>query len=365
MNVFTTRSLLKFSAALTVCGLLAACAGNGDSKTSGGDGAGGLVIASYGDLYTSATKEFFADPFAAANGGLDVEFVPSLAGGAVAAIHAQNDANKVQWDVLDGFSGIDTWQLFRDGMLVEFTPEQQDKLSENLADGMVTPFGFSYGNSTSVIACNPGEVEACPTNAAEFFDVEHFPGDRTMFAQDPLPALAMAALASGADRESLFPIDIDAAFDKLDSIRDDIRVFYTTADQSQQVMLSGEVGMGIMWEARAFELAKKGIPDVAVTFQDGLYEPWYIAAVKGGPNEDNAVAYLEWVAAHPDGATKWMEKVGFGIPMPEAFDSLPQEKALQFGDYPDNLEQSVRVDYEWYLDNRKEIDARWRDFVSN
>jgi spermidine/putrescine-binding protein len=359
-----TGSLLKYSAVITLCALLAACSGGNDPKTSS-KASGGLVIASYGDLYTSATKEYYADPFAAANDDLDVKFVPSLAGGAVAAIHAQDDANKVQWDVLDGFSGIDTWQLFRDGLLVELTEEQQTKMSKNLAEGMVTPFGFSYGNTTNVIACNPGEVRACPTNAKEFFDVKAFPGDRTMFAQDPLPALAMAALATGADKEKLFPIDLDAAFKQLEAIRDDIRVFYTTADQSQQVMISGEVGMGIMWEARAFELAKKGIPDVEVTFQDGLYEPWYIAAVAGGPNEDNAVAYLEWVADHPDGAAKWMKKVGFGIPMPDAFDSLPEETASQIGDNPANLEQSVNVDYEWYLDNRKEIDSRWRDFVSN
>jgi len=57
---------------------------------------------------------------------------------------------------------------------------------------------------------------------------------------------------------SVYPIDIDRAFKKLDQIKRHIKVWWREGTQSQQLIRDGEVDMMSIWNARASELKQQG-----------------------------------------------------------------------------------------------------------
>ena len=70
----------------------------------------------------------------------------------------------------------------------------------------------------------------------------------------------------GVAKEDVFPLDVDRAFAKLDELKPNINVWWTTGDQSQQIFRDEEVVMGIMWDGRAHGLRDQGV-DVQLSFE--------------------------------------------------------------------------------------------------
>ena len=77
-----------------------------------------------------------------------------------------------------------------------------------------------------------------PTSWADFFNVEKYPGKRGFWRSVTSGIFEAALLADGVPADQLYPLDIDRAFRKLDSIKEHI-VFYDTGDQQVQLVASG------------------------------------------------------------------------------------------------------------------------------
>jgi putative spermidine/putrescine transport system substrate-binding protein len=58
--------------------------------------------------------------------------------------------------------------------------------------------------------------------------VKGFPGTRAL-RNDPQTVLEAALLADGVPRDKLYPLDVDRAFKKLEQIKPDIAVWWTSA----------------------------------------------------------------------------------------------------------------------------------------
>jgi putative spermidine/putrescine transport system substrate-binding protein len=98
-----------------------------------------------------------------------------------------------------------------------------------------------------------------PKSWADFWDVKRFPGNRSLYNRS-FTAMSYALLADGVAPDKLYPMDMDRAFRKLGEIKPHIKVWWTQANQSQQLIRDGEVDMIAMWNARANELAEQGVP---------------------------------------------------------------------------------------------------------
>jgi putative spermidine/putrescine transport system substrate-binding protein len=327
------------------------------------DAAGPMVIVGWGGISNKFGQELFSDPFAAATGS-QVQWVaaPSQQ---VAALQAQLAAGQMEWDVANALVGEQLVVLSQLGLLRKLPPDLKARLAQKMPNG-ITDYGVEYATVSDVIACNSKEVTVCPKTPQDFFDVNGFPGRRSLYVGAPLVAMAMALEADGVPPDRVFPMDIDRAFRKLQLIRPNIRVFWQSGDQSEQIFRSGEVGASLLWNGRARDLAMHLTErmSIEVSWQGAIYEPAFTVMINGAPHPNAAVKYLQWLVDHPDAMAGYSERTSYGFPSLQLFKLLPDDIAQWLPEYPAHFSGQVRLDYSWYLQHRGEIDSRWKEFTS-
>src|SRR3546814_17101152 len=93
-----------------------------------------------------------------------------------------------------------------------------------------------------VIAYDSGRYgDDAPTTMADFFDVERFPGNRSMYKWG-VSSWEAALLADGVAPDALYPLDIERAHEKILALKDDVISFWGGGAESQTVLLTGEIG---------------------------------------------------------------------------------------------------------------------------
>jgi spermidine/putrescine-binding protein len=346
-------------------GLLAGCAGGtaapDPTSTSAEDEiSGNLVIGGWGGRFTESTKAYLTDPFTEET-GVTVQFVDAP-GEQVARLAAMTNADKIEWDAVDSLDPSNAFSAYHDGYAAKMPDDVRARLEKYVPAEMLTEFGMTYSASAFVTGCNTDMAEACPTNPEEFFDLEKFPGDRAMIDR-PFIALTYALEADGVKPEDMFPMDLDRAFDKLETIKDSVKVWYSAGNQMEQIVRDQQVAMGLFWSGRAYNTVDQGT-NLDISWDGAVYEPGQWFVVEGAKNPNAAWALIENIAANAEGQAKWATDMAYGISNPEALDFMDEKAAERLPDWPANFEQSIVPDFEWYAENREEIEKRWTEFVS-
>jgi putative spermidine/putrescine transport system substrate-binding protein len=207
------RALL---AALAVAAALAAvgCGGDDDDEaaesSSSGKPSGTLTYGTWGGEYTNALKKSMLTPFSRES-GVKIE-TPSAPGEFVPKLQAQAQANQVKWDLIDpGEDDVEV--LIQQGLLQKLPDDLKAFMVEKVGKENVTDYGVSMGAYSDVIACNPEVAKRCPANPQEFWDVQKFPGRRSMYGDGWNMNIPYALQADGVLGEQVFPEpDVDRAF---------------------------------------------------------------------------------------------------------------------------------------------------------
>ena len=93
---------------------------------------------------------------------------------------------------------------------------------------------------------------AKPTGCKDFFELGEFPGKRAASSGAlPNPLLECALIADGVPRDKLYPLDLDRAFRKIQTIKSEL-VFWNSGADSTQLMTAGEVDQILAWNGRAY-----------------------------------------------------------------------------------------------------------------
>lgn len=359
------RSRLRLGAAagaaLTLSLGLLSCAGTSGAPDAEGEKPS-LVIASWGDPFTSATQEFLVDPFVAET-GYDIQIVDAP-GKFVASLEAQNQADNIEWDLLDSTSGPDAYIAYDQGLIEKMPDDVRTRILEALPESAVTDFGITWSTLGYITACNAEAVSACPQNTTELFDTERFPGARTSIATSPLVNLSMAEIAAGVAPEDLstHEIDLDRAFATLEEYQAAGGTWWSSGDQNMQVFSTGEVDMGISYSGRAYSVGAD-MEDLEIHWDQGIYNPGFWNVVEGTEHSEAAWEFVEWVATHPEAAANWGVALGYSIPNPESFDYIEPDVAETLADFPANRELLGSMNFEWYVANYQEVNDRWQEFL--
>lgn len=371
MRHLKKRPLTAIVLVALLAATVAACGGGSDSSSDsgggGGDGGGGgsLVIGGWGGAIDKATQLHYIDQYQEEGGPSDVTFVDAP-GTQLARVEAQNKTGDVEWDAIDSDPGEDAYQMAAKGYLAKLPPALKDELVKELGADKVTDFGFAHANIGHVIVCNMDKMSKCPKTMAEFFDPEEFPQSRTIAAITPLISLTAAEEANGipAAETATTPVDLDEAFEPLERIRSDVRVFFESGDQQLQIMRSGEAEMGLIWSGRAYTLLDEGM-NLEINWNQAVYEPSFWTVLKGAPNEEGGFELLKWIAEHPEQQAAWGEELNYSVPSPEAFDHLSTEQAERQADFPANFEQMAVPNWEWLAEgsHQEELDQRFQDYL--
>lgn len=353
-----TRNILAPIGAAACLALVAACGSSSDDGSSAGSGGEGgsdkLVIASWGGRFTETTEEFLAQPFEKET-GIDVQIV-DVPGTQVTQLKAQKDAGKMQWDVMDSLSAGDAYVLASEKLLEPLSEEQKTSYAEALGEDKLSDFGFTYANLGYIIVCRE-DVKKCPTTVPEYFDTDAFPGTRALPGTSPGPMSSILAEAAGVE----LPQDVDTLLKPLKDVKEDIKVFYSSGDQQEQLIRQGEVDMSIMYSGRAYSLVDKGTP-LTINWA-GTYDPGFTAEVVDAPHPEAAQKFLDWVVENPDAQAKWAEQMQYSVPSPDALKSLPVNVAERLADYPENFDALGKQDFEWYVENKSAIDQGLNQIV--
>lgn len=306
-----------------------------------------LVFTSWGGTTQDAQAAAWIEPFTAETGKAVLQDGPTDYG----KIKAMVEAGSVSWDVVD-VEGDYAAQAGPAGLLepLDFTVIDKSKLDPRfVTDYSVGSFYYSF-----VVGCNKDAVEACPASWADLFDTEKFPGKRTFYKWSAPGVIEAALLADGVAPADLYPLDLDRAFKKLDTIKDDI-IWWSSGAQSQQLLASAEAPFGSFWNGRLTALAETGVTvetawDQNITAADSLVVP------KGAANKAEAMKFIA-LATSPEAQAKMAAATGYA---PINLDSPALMDADVRATLPDaQAATQVNADMAYWAANRDAIGERW------
>ena len=195
---------------------------------------------------------------------------------------AMVESGNVSWDVVD-VEGDFAVSAAKAGLLepLDGNVIPKAKLDPRFSGAdYVGSFYYSF-----VIGFNKDALGGAKTPAswADLFDKTKFPGKRSFYKWSAPGVLEVALLADGVAPNKLYPLDLDRAFKKLDTIKADI-VWWSTGAQSQQLLASGEAPMGSFWNGRVYAV-QKDEPSVGVSWNQNLTAADQIVVQKGAKHK--------------------------------------------------------------------------------
>ncbi|QDZ12772.1 ABC transporter substrate-binding protein [Devosia ginsengisoli] len=327
-----------------------------------------LTVTVSGGAFADALIEAFVKPFEEET-GIKVNAVKAEIGSQRWGLAVET--NTVDWDV--GLTNTLTGpQLAAAGTMI---PIDYSLYDQRELDGIAPQFRRDWGVgaqvSALVLAYNTETLPEGkrPQSWADFWNVEGFPGVRTMMmpyvGSSSLPE---ALVADGVPLDQVYPLDVDRAFSKLDEIKPHIRKWWATASDAQQMFNAGEVDMGLSFDGRIVALQKAGVP-VEFTFNGARYYSAMWAIPKGAKNVADAQRFIEFATRGEHQATL-ARIMGYAPANSTAFDYLPEELAATLVTAPGNIDKAYPIDGDWYSEvgpdgktNGERITERWQDWI--
>jgi spermidine/putrescine-binding protein len=341
---------VSVAAALMVAGCDMSSSGSSDK----------IVAANYGGISGDTIAAMIGKPFEEES-GKSIQHIASGVG-FVAKVEAQNQAGKVAWDVIEGAGAQEAALLWSKKFLEPLPTDVRTKLEKVSIPNGVNQYGVLLGTTGYVIACNMEKIKACPSNPADFWNVEAFPGRRAMVS-NPFAAMASALVADGVKPNEVFPMNIDRAFKKLKEIRPHVAIWATSGDQQVQIMRDGQVDMSIMWNGRAKSVIDGGVP-LRLEWGGSLANPNYMVVLKGGPNTKAAMSYLEWYGMHAKPQADVARKLAYGMSNKGVVELLSPSEAALLPEGGTNGNNQVRLDGDWWAHNADKVAPLWKELLS-
>lgn len=363
---FSRKQLLQ-AMGLTVGGLalggsLASCATDSGGGTTGGSTPGGgggssegLTIVATGGAFEEALTEFFYEPFTKETG---IPITPVVAAADQwPRLKVLVEAGQSEWDIVTA----QAFDLFTHADLVDPMTAADVPNAEKLGQpGTLFQNGLFRTHGAYVLVYNtevfPGDTG--PKSWADFWDTKKFPGPRGMANDGNHQNPIIAALqADGVAKEDLLPLDLDRGFAKLDELRDDIAVWWTSGDQGQQILRDREVVMTMLFSGRSLSLIKEGQP-LNIVWDGAPNDVPYWAITRGTPRRANALKFIDWWMTRPEAHVEFMKRVNYvtankeAISMLDGVDRTNAELAVS--------DRVARVNTtEWMAKNAGMINDRW------
>lgn len=317
--------------------------------------AGELVVCSFGGNFQAAQRKVFFAPFSKETG---INVVETSAPD-IARLQAMHDAKDMQWDIMCG-SGRWYPTLVKKNLL-----ERIDQRRFHLTDidkQAVQSHAISYIVTTQALCYSPTKVPGgvAPKGWADFWNVERYPGARTLSA-DVTFKLEFALLADGVAPKDLYPVDIDRAFAKLSKIRPHIKLFTTFADQPAQLVSRGEVVFGEAPSNTIRQAQSQGF-DVDLTWDQAGYQYSYMFITNGAKHRDEAYAFVDF-CGRADRQAEFSTLTGYGPTNRKAIDLIPEDVRKSICNYPANIEKQWALDGTWIADNFDALTSRYQRFM--
>lgn len=309
-----------------------------------------LTISSYGGVYQEAQAKSYFQPFMAQNP--DIKIVEDSSS-SNAKLKAMVETGNVTLDML---LTDDSFGLEPDGQWLEpidYSIVDKSKFIE----GAAGTYRVASDIEGTVLAYNAEEFgDEAPKGFADFFNTEKFPGSRAVWKYAASGIFETALIADGVKPEDLYPIDVERALKKLDTIKSDI-VWWESGSQSEQLLSSGEASMGLVWVGRAVNVAEKGI---RIDWSNWTSQTGYWVVPKGTKNKEAAMKAISFFT-DPAQQIEFTKYMPYG---PSNKNALKDVDAKFKGNLPtDHLDTRVMMNAEWWAENGAKVDLRFQEWL--
>jgi len=360
-DVLTRRELLRrgVGAGLLVLagpGVIATCAGPSSTPAGGAVGGGGSVtftFVSYGGAYQDAQTKAWIDPYMKANSNVTIVQDQPID---YAKIQAMVDAGNVTWDVADVGN--------------DFGLDRNKDILEPI-DCSVVPcadFPKEFVSTYRIGAIIYGVVMAYRTDKfpegsepqgwADYFDLTKFPGKRGLWKFASGGLFEFALVADGVDPKGLYPLDVERALKKLDTIKNDI-VWWDTGAQSAQLLADGEVTIGHSWNGRIYNIQQENAP-VRIQWNQAFQTADYLVVPKGSKHVAEAMKFIAFCSsAEHNAAVSYY--IAYAPPNPKA---VPNEDPSKKNDLATTYtDKALFFDDEWWDQNYSDVNQRFQEWL--
>lgn len=344
-KLMSRGEFLKLSGTGIAGGALLGAAGCGGSGAAGN----GLVFTSYGGSFQKAQAKAWLSPFSEKTGIKIRQDSPTD----YAKLQAMVENEQVTWDVLD--VGND-FGLESNADLLE--PLDYSVINrEPILEGYASEYRIANILYANVIGYNTEEVDGTPEGWTDFFDIETFPGQRGLY-KNPSQTFEIALLGDGVSAKSLYPLDVERALAKLDTIKDRI-VWWETGNQSAQLVADGEVAMVAAWNGRVQTAIDGGAP-IEIQWNQNLQTADYLIVPKGTQNKEQAMKLIAYIVS-AENNHRISKLITYAPVNEKSIPKLDQEVASGLPTaYRDT---GVPYNAEWWDENRDETTERFNEWL--
>jgi putative spermidine/putrescine transport system substrate-binding protein len=215
-------------------------------------------------------------------------------------------------------------------------------------------FGNVIVYNTDKFGSNP------PKSWADVFDLNKYPGKR-LFSKSvsDFGVLEMALLADGVEPQKLYPLDVDRALKKLDTIKANI-LWYESGAQQITLLQQGDAVIGAGWDGRIKVLQKQG-GKVGYTSNQAIIraDEWTIP--KGGDAE-LANKFIAFISKPAQGA-KFVACISYASPWKSVYPLLPKDQQMTVT--PENLPHLVQWNEQYWHSNAKSVTDKFNNWLTH
>jgi len=251
---------------------------------------------------------------------------------------------------LQGLSAAQMYEMNEAGLCL---PIDYAKIpnAKYLLPQMRYPYGIGHIYSGKVILYNPKLIATPPTSFADALDSRHGSKLGIIDIQYQFTMMA-AALASGGSMTNYEP-----GKERLMACRKAGAKILPTNEAMAQALQNEEVGICIMWKARAVQWQKAGAKVETVAPKEGV--PLYISGFvipKNAPNKDGAHVWLNEML-EPSAQEAFAEDMGYNASVTNA--KVPPATEKRIGFDAEERKRLIDLDYGYLAKNDAALKEWW------
>lgn len=157
--------------------------------------------------------------------------------------------------------------------------------------------------------------------------------------------------------DRLYPLDLDRAFRRLDTIKSEI-VWWSGGAQSQQLLASGEAALGQFWNGRVFAVQKEQ-EDIGISWEQNLTAADLLVVPKGTKNKEEAMKFLA-MATSVRGQADMATQTNYAPVNTESTKLMPAKDRAMLPDQ--HAQNQINLDMNYWAAHREEIGKRWYEW---
>lgn len=320
-----------------------------------------LTVSSWGGAFQKAQRQAWFD---IVEKELDITIKEETTSG-IADVRAQVASGRPTLDLTT--QGVNTCALLEaEGKLEKF-----DEATLKAIEGIPANLKSDHWASQIVYSVAIGWREAAfpgktPNGWAAFWDVKNFPGKRSL-RRHPIYALEMALIVDGVPMDKLYPLDVERAFKKLESLKDHVLVWWKSGAQSAQVLKDAEVDMVAAWNGRIQALQEDAggkAGKILVSFEQQMLtsDCWIIP--KGAPNKDLALKAVA-IMSRPEVNARISLFINYAPANSSSYETgvIPSSKLPDLPNSPENLKKGFFIDNAWWAKHGDAMVKRFDAFL--